>query len=61
MRARGEVGVLTTYRSYSKLFENTVYDVLDVKRSLADKKSAGSTSPKEVAKAIAAWRKRLKR
>ncbi len=51
---------LTTYRSYSKLFENTVYDVLDVKRSLTHKNSAGSTSPKEVAKAIRNWKKKLK-
>lgn len=51
---------LKTYKSYSRLFEKDLYDILDVKKSLASKRSGGSTSPREVARAIAAWRRRVK-
>ena len=51
---------LRHYRQYSNLFENDVYRMLDVRHSLHQKKSAGSTSPKEVQKALRSWHKKLK-
>ncbi len=50
---------LTEYRKHSKLFEKGVYSMLDPRASLSRKRSAGSTSPKEVQKAIRSWRRRL--
>jgi argininosuccinate lyase len=52
---------LTEYRKHSKLFENDVYMMLDPRASLSRKRSAGSTSPKEVQKAIRSWKKKLHR
>ena len=50
---------LNEYRKHSKAFQKDVFAVLDVRKSLALKKSAGSTSPKEVARAIKQWKERL--
>jgi argininosuccinate lyase len=50
---------LKEYQRHSKLFDNAVYKVLEMKNSLRQKSSAGSTSPKEVEKAIRFWKKRL--
>mgnify|MGYP001573076932 CR=1 FL=1 len=51
---------LTEYRKRSKLFEKDVHKVLDPRASLSRKRSAGSTSPKEVQKAIRSWMKKLR-
>ena len=50
---------LTDYRRQSKLFEKDLYKMLDPRASLARKRSVGSTSPKEVHKAIRKWRLKL--
>ena len=51
---------LIEYHGFSRLFEKDVYRMLDPRGSLARKRSAGSTSPKEVQKAIRSWTKRLR-
>jgi argininosuccinate lyase len=51
---------LKEYRRYSKLFERDLWKILDMRASLFQKVSLGSTSPKEVKKAIQRWQKRLK-
>jgi argininosuccinate lyase len=50
---------LREYKKFSGLFGKDVYDILDVRASLRLKNSSGSTSPKEVAKAIRRWDKKL--
>jgi len=50
---------LKEYQRYSKIFGNDVYKVLDVRVSIRMKRSAGSTSPVEVAKALRVWRRKL--
>ncbi len=50
---------LDRYRAFSVLFEADVYTVLDPRASLLRKKSAGSTSPAEVSRALRRWKKRL--
>jgi argininosuccinate lyase len=50
---------LSEYRKHSKWFESDVYSMLDPRPSLLRKQSSGSTSPKDVQKAIRKWRKRL--
>jgi argininosuccinate lyase len=50
---------LTEYRKHSKWFESDVYKMLDPRASLTRKRSIGSTSPKEVQKAIRSWMKRF--
>jgi argininosuccinate lyase len=47
------------YQKHSKFFENDVYTMLDPRASLSRKRSAGSTAPKEVQKAIRTWMKKL--
>ncbi len=51
---------LTSYKQYSKLFDKDVLQLLNVKESLRRKQSLGSTSPKEVRKAIQFWKKKQK-
>ena len=51
---------LREYRRHSPLFRDDLYEELDARASLGRKKSAGSTSPREVAKALKAWEKRLR-
>lgn len=51
---------LKSYQQYSKLFEHDVMSVLSVKESLKRKQSSGSTSPREVKRAIQFWKKSLK-
>ncbi|HUI09812.1 MAG TPA: argininosuccinate lyase [Bacteroidota bacterium] len=50
---------LGEYRRRSKAFGNDVAELLHARTSLAMKRSAGSTSPAEVAKALKLWGKRL--
>jgi argininosuccinate lyase len=50
---------LEEYRRRSKAFGKDLYPILDPRASLKMKKSSGSTSPKEVEKAIRVWEKRL--
>ena len=52
---------LTDYRRHSKLFGNDLYGMLDPRKSLHRKQSAGSTSPKEVRKAMSSWKKKIAR
>jgi len=51
---------LKDYQHYSELFGKDVYSTINARSSILHKQSAGSTSPKEVAKAIAGWKKKLK-
>ncbi len=50
---------LKVFRRHSELFDESLWKLLDVRVSLASKRSAGSTAPAEVAKALRQWRKRL--
>jgi argininosuccinate lyase len=50
---------LEEFQKVAPEFGVNVHELLDPRRSLNRKQSAGSTSPKEVAKALAAWEKRL--
>jgi argininosuccinate lyase len=50
---------LKKYRAHSKLFGEDIYRLLDVRVSLEQKKSTGSTSPKEVRKALLMWKKKF--
>jgi argininosuccinate lyase len=50
---------LERYRKFAREFRGDVYRVLDPHASVARKRSAGSTSPKEVEKALRRWEKRL--
>ena len=50
---------LEEYKRYSKFFGKDVYSILDPRASLSNKRSAGSTSPKEVRKAIGRWKRIL--
>jgi len=52
---------LGEYRKRSKAFRNDVAVLLHARTSLAMKRSAGSTSPAEVAKALKSWTKELGR
>jgi len=47
------------YRRHARLFASDLYRLLDAGASLRLKQSDGSTSPKEVAKAIKQWEKKL--
>ncbi len=51
---------LEKLRQHSRLISADVVEILSVRASLRRKKSAGSTSPREVAKSIAGWKKKLK-
>jgi argininosuccinate lyase len=50
---------LREYTRRSSAFSRDVSSLLDARTSLSMKQSAGSTSPKEVAKALRLWNKRL--
>jgi argininosuccinate lyase len=52
---------LAEYRRHSVLFDNDLYKLLNPRTSIANKRSAGSTSPGEVQKALSNWRKKLHR
>jgi len=45
---------LEVYRSFSELFEADIFEYLDPRRSLREKKSAGSTNPEMVREAVRA-------
>ncbi len=51
---------LAAYREHSPLFARDLYDVLTPRVSIALKKSAGSTSPQEVHRALRRWEKKLR-
>jgi argininosuccinate lyase len=51
---------LKTYQRHSKLFARDIWKILDLRASLHNKKSPGSTSPLEVKKAIHFWKNALK-
>jgi argininosuccinate lyase len=50
---------LAEYRKRSRLFARDLYRLLDPEVSVRMKRSAGSTSPREVASSIRRWRKKL--
>ncbi len=50
---------LPEYRKISKLFDESLYKLLDPRTSIELKRSVGSTSPAEVKADIRGWRKRL--
>lgn len=50
---------LSEYRKRSKLFERDLYPLLEPRKSLQLKRSAGSTSPKEIDKALTKWQRTL--
>jgi len=52
---------LTVYRKHSTAFGKDVWKVLHLHASVLQKKSSGSTSPREVQKAIGYWKKMLKK
>jgi len=52
---------LTEYRKFSSLFGPDVFRLLNAGASVKAKKSAGSTAPIEVGKALGRWEKKLKR
>jgi len=51
---------LEEYRKHSRSFAKDLYSALTPRGSIARKKSSGSTSPREVARAILRWKNRLK-
>jgi argininosuccinate lyase len=51
---------LGDFRKYSKVFQKDVFGLLDARKSIALKKSAGSTSPKELKKVLVSWKKILR-
>ncbi|MFA7287901.1 MAG: argininosuccinate lyase [Melioribacteraceae bacterium] len=50
---------LDEYKTFSQKFDKNVFELLTPMASIRSKKSAGSTSPKEVEKQILKWRKLL--
>jgi argininosuccinate lyase len=50
---------LKNYRRYSPAFNEDIFEFLDPRLSISQKKSSGSTSPREVAKQIRNWRRIL--
>jgi argininosuccinate lyase len=50
---------LREYRSYSRLFEEDLFSILDPQKSISSKRSSGSTSPVEVQKALQQWKKTI--
>ncbi len=50
---------LKAYLRYSRHFGQDVFGLLDAGRSISGKKSSGSTSPDEVRKSLAVWKKKL--
>ena len=51
---------LAEFKKYSRLFTDDIYSVVDLRASIARKRSEGSTSPREIQKAILRWKKKLK-
>ncbi len=49
---------LEEYRTFSAQFDPDIFEYLDPRKSIREKKSAGSTNPDQVRNAIAAWRAR---
>jgi argininosuccinate lyase len=49
---------LDEYRAFSAQFDPDIFEYLDPRKSIIEKKSAGSTNPDQVRKAIIAWRSR---
>ncbi len=47
------------YKKRSNKFDNDIYKLFEPMTSIANKKSKGSTSPKEVQKQILSWKKKL--
>jgi argininosuccinate lyase len=52
---------LSEYRRYSPVFTNDVFRCLDIRQSLSRKRSAGSTSPREVTRQLRKWKRVLSR
>jgi argininosuccinate lyase len=50
---------LENYRRYSPAFNEDIFEFLDPRLSVSQKKSSGSTSPREVARQIRNWRRIL--
>ncbi len=50
---------LNEYRNFSERFDSDIFEYLDPRRSLIEKKSAGSTHPTMVKEAITGWRRRI--
>ena len=51
---------LTAYQRHSRLFDRNLWKILHLRASLKMKRSAGSTSPQEVKRAVRSWQKRLR-
>lgn len=51
---------LEEYRRFSPKFDSGVYDLLDPEVSVRGKRTPGSTNPKEVARWLEHWKKKLK-
>jgi argininosuccinate lyase len=51
---------LADYRRFSRLFEADIYLLLSARGSIERKRSAGSTAPSEVRRALARWERRLR-
>lgn len=51
---------LKTYKKYSNLFSSDIYDVLNIKKSINAKKTAGSTSTASVKKQLSAAKRKIK-
>jgi argininosuccinate lyase len=49
---------LDEYRTFSEHFDRDIFEYLDPRKSIHDKKSAGSTNPDQVRRAITVWRAR---
>jgi argininosuccinate lyase len=49
---------LDEYRTFSAHFDRDIFEYLDPQKSINEKKSAGSTNPDQVRRAITAWRAR---
>lgn len=52
---------LREFRSFSPQFDDKVYDLFDPEASVRRKKTPGSTNPKEVARWLRHWTKKLRR
>jgi argininosuccinate lyase len=49
---------LDEYRAHSEHFDADIFEYLDPRKSLIEKRSAGSTNPDQVRQAITDWRAR---
>ena len=50
---------LSVYKKFSKMFDNNIYSVLNIKKSIESKKTSGSTSTQSVKKQITAAKRRV--